>query len=70
LAETVNGVYKTELTKNKGPWKDLEHLKLETARWVHWYNTRRISEHNNWNTPVEVEEMWYSNGIDTRKAST
>jgi putative transposase len=70
LAETLNGTYKTELIKNKGPWKNLEKLKLETARWVHWYNTQRISEYNNWNAPIEIEKMWYSNGIDARKAST
>ena len=38
LAESVNGTYKTELIKRFGPWKDDGHLKLETAKWVHWYN--------------------------------
>jgi putative transposase len=67
LAETIIGAYKTELIKSKGPWKSLDHLRLETAKWVNWYNTKRISRHNNWNTPLETEEIWYNNGVDTRK---
>jgi len=69
LAETIIGAYKTELIWNKGPWKSLEHLKLETARWVNWHNTKNICEYNNWNTPYEIEEMWYSDGIDARKGA-
>ena len=66
LAESINGTYKTELIKKLGPWKDDGHLNLETARWVHWYNTKRISQRNNYKTPVEVERLWYSEGIDER----
>ena len=69
LAETIIGSYKTELIWNKGPWKSLGHLKLETARWVHWHNKEYICEYNNWNTPNEIEEMWYSDGIDARKGA-
>jgi putative transposase len=70
LAETVHGLYKTELVKNKGPWKNAEQLKLETVRWVNWYNTQRISERNNWNSPTMVERMWYNNAVDARKSLT
>jgi len=66
----VYGSYKTELIKNKGPWKRLEQLRLETAGWVHWFNTKRISKYNDWHTPVEVEEMWYNQGIDARKSKS
>ena len=69
LAETINGAYKTELTKRFGPWECFEELKLETARWVHWFNTERISEYNNYKSPQTVEEVWYSDGIDLRKGS-
>jgi transposase InsO family protein len=57
LAESINGTYKTELIKRFGPWKDDGHLNLETARWVHWYNTKRISQRNNYKTPVEIEKL-------------
>ena len=69
LAETIIGAYKAELIWNKGPWKSLEQLTLETARWVNWHNKEYICEYNNWNTPLEIEEMWYSDGIDARKGS-
>ena len=66
LAESINGTYKTELIKRFGPWKDDGHLNLETARWIHWYNTKRISERNNFKTPIEIERLWYSGGLDER----
>jgi putative transposase len=69
LAETVNGAYKTELINKFGPWDGYESLNLRTAEWVHWYNNFRISERNNYKTPLEVEEAWYSTGMDVRKLS-
>jgi putative transposase len=69
LAETVNGAYKTELVYKFGPWDGYESLNLRTAEWVHWYNNSRISERNGYKTPLQVEEAWYSNRMDTRKLS-
>lgn len=67
LAETINGAYKTELVRRFGPWADLEELRMETAKWVLWYNTKRINEYDDYLTPAKVEELWYSDGIDARK---
>jgi putative transposase len=69
LAETVNGAYKTELVNKFAPWDGYESLNLRTAEWVYWYNNSRISERNGYKTPLQVEEAWYSNGIDIRKYS-
>jgi len=71
LAETMNGGYKTELIYNpiKGPWKSLEQLQNETDKWVHWHNTKNITEYNNWMTPAESEEMLYTTGEDGRKCA-
>jgi transposase InsO family protein len=69
LAESVNGTYKTELVKRHGPWKSDGELDLATARWVHWYNTKRISERNNYMSPAEIENIWYTEGVDLRKVS-
>jgi putative transposase len=69
LAETVNGAYKTELVNRFGPWDGYESLNLRTAEWVHWYNNSRISERNGYKTPSQVEEAWYSDGMDIRKYS-
>jgi len=66
LAESVNGTFKTELIKKFGPWKDVGHLELETARWVYWYNNKRISQRNNFKSPIETERLWYTDGVDDR----
>ena len=69
LAETMHGGYKTELIYNpaKGPWKNLEYLTIETARWVKWHNSSNITKYCNWHTPDEIEEMLYTTGEDRRK---
>lgn len=42
MAETIIGLFKTEVTKLLGPWKSVGRLEWETAKWVEWYNTKRI----------------------------
>ena len=42
LAETINGLYKTELVRKKGPWKTIEALEWETLNWVPWFNQQRL----------------------------
>lgn len=56
LAESVIGLYKTELVRNLGPWHGQDDLELETLVWVHWWNHRRLI---NRLTPNEREEQHY-----------
>ncbi|WP_435869121.1 integrase core domain-containing protein [Actinomadura coerulea] len=42
LMESAIGLYKTELIKPGGPWKNLTGVELATAEWVDWYNTTRL----------------------------
>jgi transposase InsO family protein len=56
LAESVIGLYKTELVRNLGPWNGQDDLELETMIWVHWWNHRRLI---NRLTPNEREEQYY-----------
>jgi len=44
LAETIIGLYKTELIRKHGPWKTLEDVEFATLEWVDWYNNRRLYE--------------------------
>ena len=44
LAESVIGLYKTELVHKQGPWRDLDHLEYATLEYVDWFNHRRILE--------------------------
>ena len=42
LAESVIGLYKTEVIRRKGPWRTLEAVEFATLTWVDWFNTRRL----------------------------
>jgi len=42
--ETINGLYKTELIRKRGPWKTLEDVEFGTLEWVDWFNNRRLLE--------------------------
>ena len=43
LAETINGLYKTELIHRRGPWKTRESVEIATLEWVHWFNHQRLN---------------------------
>ena len=58
MAEATGSLFKTELTERRGPWLSLEQLELEVARWVGWYNLRRLHEPCGYLPPAEYEERW------------
>ena len=60
LAESVIGLYKTELIKPKRPWKGLDDLEIATAEWIDWLNRRRPFEYCDDLTPVEAEQAHYA----------
>jgi putative transposase len=55
LAESVNGLYKTELVHRRGPWRGLEDLELATLEWVDWFNHRRLFSAIGYVPPAEYE---------------
>ena len=59
LAETVNGLYKTELVWAQGPWRTAEELELATLLYVEWFNTRRIHSEIGDRPPAEHEAAHY-----------
>lgn len=59
LAESFNGLYKTELIHRKGPWRNVEHVEWETLNYVDWFNHRRIHESLDYVPPVEFEAHYY-----------
>jgi putative transposase len=59
LAESVIGLYKTELIRKQGPWRSFEQLELATARWVEWYNNRRLHSSIDDLPPAEFESTYY-----------
>lgn len=70
LAETVFGLYKTELVRNKGPWRGLDDLELATLEWVDWYNHRRIHHELGRIPPAEYEDNHYRQDESHAKETT
>ena len=60
LMESAIGLYKTELINRRGPWRDLAHVEMETAGYLHWFNFRRIHSAIGDVTPAEAEAAWYA----------
>jgi putative transposase len=59
LAETVNGLFKTEVIRKRGPWRNLEAVEFATLDWVDWFNNRRLLEPIGNIPPVEYEQAYY-----------
>ena len=51
--------YKTELIRKRGPWRSVEQLELATARWVEWYNQRRLHSSIGDVPPAEFETTYH-----------
>ena len=59
LAETVNGLYKTELIRRRGPWKTVDEVELATLAWVDWFNNTRLHSALGDIPPTEHEAAHY-----------
>ncbi|WP_431017829.1 IS3 family transposase [Burkholderia gladioli] len=59
LAETINGLYKTELIHRRAPWKTRESVELATLEWVAWYNHHRLMKPLGYIPPAEAETNYY-----------
>jgi len=58
LAESINGLFKTELIRHRGPWKNLEAVEFATLEWVDWFNHRRLLEPIGNMPPAEKEAAY------------
>ena len=61
LAETINGLYKTEVIRKRGPWRNLEAVEFATLEWVDWFNNRRLLEPIGNIPPAEAEARYHAN---------
>ena len=59
LAETIIGLYKTEVIRQRGPWKNIDEVEYATLTWVHWFNHNRLLAPIGDMPPVEKEAMYY-----------
>jgi putative transposase len=69
LAETVNGLFKTEVVRRRGPWRSLEAVEFATLEWVDWFNHRRLLEPIGNMPPAEAEEQYYAQLQETALAA-
>jgi len=67
LAESVIGLFKTEVIRRRGPWRQIEDVEFATLEWVSWFNGRRLLEPIGYLPPVEYEEAYY--GRQTAQAA-
>jgi putative transposase len=59
LAESVIGLYKTDVIRRQGPWRHVEAVEFATLAWVDWFNTRRLLEPIGYVPPSEYEDAYY-----------
>jgi len=59
LAESVIGLFKTEVIQRRGPWRHEEAVEFATLSWVDWFNTRRLLEPIGYVPPAEYEARYY-----------
>jgi len=59
LAESIIGLFKTEVIRRRGPWKRLEDVEFATLEWVHWFNHHRLFGPIGHVPPVEFEAEYH-----------
>jgi len=59
LAESIIGLFNTEVIQRKGPWRHLEAVEFAPLRWVDWFNNRRLLEPIGYVPPAEYEANYY-----------
>jgi putative transposase len=59
LAESTIGLFKTELIRQRAPWRAVEQVEIATLEWVDWYNHRRLHSAAGDIPPAELEEAHY-----------
>lgn len=60
MAEAINNLYKTELIRQRGPWRTVEQVELATLEYVWWWNNQRLHGELDMRTPIEVENTYYA----------
>ena len=59
LAESIIGVFKTEVIRRRGPWRTLDDVEIAALEWVDWFNNRRLLEPIGDIPPAEAEATYY-----------
>ena len=65
MAEAFNSLFKAELVRNKGPWKNIDDLEIAVAEYIDWFNHRRLHGEIGLVPPVEFEDQHYAQDTGT-----
>ena len=65
LAESVIGLYKTEVIARQGPWRGLDPVEYQTLVWVTWFNQVRLLSTIGYLPPAVYEEQFAANRAGT-----
>jgi transposase InsO family protein len=69
LAETIIGLFKTEVIRQRGPWRNLEAVEFAVLEWVDWFNNRRLLESIGNVPPAELEATYYDQSTGSAMAA-
>ena len=57
--ESVIGLFKTEVIRGRGPWRNIDEVEFAVLEWVDWFNNRRLLEPLGYVPPAEYEAAYY-----------
>lgn len=60
MAESAIGLYKTELIRRQGPWRNPDQVEFATLEYIDWFNNRRLHGEIGHVPPAEFEEVFYA----------
>lgn len=70
LAESVIGLFKTEVIRKDGPWRGLDEVEYARLEWVAWFNTQRLLEPLGYVPPAEFEDVFYRRQVTPPELAT
>jgi putative transposase len=70
MAEALNGTYKAELIRPRGPWRTRAQAEFATIEWIDWYNTARLHGEIGHVPPAEHEALWHTQNPPATMATT
>ncbi len=68
MAEAFNSLFKAELVRNLGPWKSIDDLEIAVAKYIDWFNFRRLHGEIGLIPPVEFEDLHRSTALPEQPA--
>jgi putative transposase len=68
MAETIKGLYKTEVIYRHGPWEGLDDVEYATLEWVDWFNHQRIPQLIGDISPAKYEANYYGDNSPAETA--